>query len=146
MKRRNVILGVAFFAAFLMLISPSISANILYQKESSTLKLDEDNNEQKSTKSIRFFFCNLRVYTYYQGPPNVGRLTYGGVRVRLEDLDTGIVRDGTTGFFGLKLFFGLQRGHTYKVTALDYDVEKEITLSYFGLLNRADLCVVDPYK
>ena len=53
-------------------------------------------------------------------------------RVKCEDLDTGKVRYGRTGFFfAYKFFIFLLRGHTYEITATEYDVKASIELINF---------------
>jgi len=153
MKKKIIIFG-AILAVFLMLMSPSISASIFDEEGPNTLELDDEvnneqdgidadidevNNEQDDVKPIPIegiepiggeptglFFCTLRVWTYAYFNPPVGQINYPGVRLKVEDLDTGKIRYGTTGLMGHKTFYGLQIGHDYKISAPDFDAEKVI--------------------
>ena len=110
---------------------PALAVN---QNETTNIILEEVNN-QEEVKPISF--CILLVYTHVWSP--VGPGTKPFVWLRCEDLATGGTRYGITGLLGLKIFIGLQRGHTYEIYARHYGASQVIELSYF--FNDMWLCV-----
>ena len=89
----------------------------------------EENKENNNQEEVPIFgFCILRVWTY----KSVGGALPSPFTVLIcEDLDTGNIRNRTSGFFGYKFFIGLRRGHTYKITAPKYKVSVNIELLDF---------------
>ena len=85
-----------------------------------------------------FGLCILLVWTYW---------TIGGgipdsfVKLKCEDLDSGFIRNRTSGLFGLHLFIGLKKGHTYRITAIEFD--KSVVIEILNVWNFIGIETID---
>ena len=100
-------------------IQPAIAT--IEPEERIDIQQNEGGNNQVEVPL--FGFCVLLVWTY---TTIGGYIPDGLTKLKCEDLDTGKIRNRTSGIFGYKLFIGLNRGHTYRITATEHTEASEV--------------------
>lgn len=64
------------------------------------------------------------------------------VELKCKDLKTGTVQwRRTHSFLAWTMFFGLQRDHTYEITAPDYGKAEKIEVKISRFVSAEDLCI-----
>ena len=93
---------------------------------------------EKTVAPIRLKCCVLVSVMFFE--PELGNYIWASVcRITVNDMDGICSRFGIAGILGVKMFFRMPTGHTFKVTIKDsrsngfgeYSVNKKTTSNYF---------------
>lgn len=154
MKKRNV-LKTGMVVLILAVLISSSSAVPLSNIEAgdNTVQVKQNIEKQLLTNQNRdsksqgnpnpLGFCFIRVYAYSVIP---GPLTVpaGFVKINVYDTESGdhLVATGYTRLFsGVKIFFGLSLGHTYKIIDEEGWADEPVVITLNSFWNSVGLCV-----
>ena len=128
-KKKRLVVGtiLSIFIVAIM-VSSATAVPVLNTNDSSEIKADNEveleTNDELEEEPTGIFFCIL--FVHVKGP-----IIKRGITLACTDWETGKTKMTVTGAFGHASFSGLKRGHTYKISAVDYNGYEDVTISKF---------------